>query len=122
MTSFEPPIGPSLFTRIAKGEIPSEIHYQDDQCFVISDIHPQAPVHLLIIPKLEIARLVDADSEHQALMGHLMLVAGEMARKFDIDEAFRLVINNGEGAGQTVFHLHLHIMGNKNFTEAELQN
>ena len=120
MSNFVPPVEPSIFTRISKGEIPSEIHYQDDQCFVISDINAQAPVHLLVIPKLEITRLVDANPEHQALLGHLMLVAGEMARKFDIDEAFRLVINNGEGAGQTVFHLHLHLMGNKNFKESEL--
>ena len=111
---------PSIFTRIINGEIPSEIHYQDDQCIVISDIQPQAPVHLLVIPKLELPRLVDANPEHKALLGHLMLVAGEMARKFGIGEAFRLVINNGEGAGQTVFHLHLHIMGDKTFTESAL--
>ncbi len=120
MSGFAPPAGPSIFTRIAKGEIPSEIHYQDDQCLVISDIQPQAPVHLLVIPKLEITRLVDANSEHQVLLGHLLLVAGEMARKFDIDESFRLVINNGEGAGQTVFHLHLHLMGDKDFEESDL--
>ena len=111
---------PSIFTRIIKGEIPSEIHYQDEHCIVISDIQPQAPVHLLVIPKLEIPRLVDSDSTHQALLGHLMLVVGEMARKFEIDEAFRLVINNGEGAGQTVFHLHLHILSDKKLSEGSL--
>jgi histidine triad (HIT) family protein len=113
---------PSIFTRILLGEIPAEILFEDDQCFVISDIAPQAPTHLLLIPKQEIPRLVDTDEAHQSLLGHLMLVVGKMAKKFGIDDAFRLVINNGEGAGQTVFHLHMHIMGNKKFNEADLQD
>ena len=110
----------SIFSRIISGEIPSDILYQDDQCFVIADIQPQAPTHLLLIPRQEIPRLVDAGKEHQGLLGHMMLVAGQMAKKFGIGDAFRLVINNGENAGQTVFHLHMHIMGNKKFDEADL--
>ena len=111
---------PSIFTRIIDGDIPSEIHYQDDLCIVISDIQPQAPVHLLIVPKLELPRLADATAEHKELLGHLMFVAGEMARKFGVDDAFRLVVNNGEEAGQTVFHLHLHLLANKKFSEGSL--
>lgn len=120
MSSFQKPEGPSIFTRILEGEIPSEILYQDDQCFVIADIAPKAPTHLLLIPRQEIPRLVDANEEHQSLLGHLMLVVGKVARQFETEDAFRLIINNGEGAGQTVFHLHMHIMGNKEFSEAEL--
>lgn len=120
MAVFTPPEGPSIFSRIIAGEIPSEILYQDDLCFVIADIQPQAPTHLLLIPKQEIPRLVDAREEHQSLLGHMMLVAGQMAQKFGIGDAFRLVINNGEDAGQTVFHLHMHIMGNKKLDEADL--
>ncbi len=122
MSQFKAPEGPSIFSRILAGEIPSEILYQDDQCFVIADIAPRAPVHLLVIPKQQITRLVDAEPTHQTLLGHLMLVAGRMARDYGIDDAFRLIVNNGEGAGQTVFHLHLHVMGNKKFNEADMQD
>jgi len=122
MSDFVAPEGPSVFKRIIDGEIPSEVLFQDDLCFVIADINPSAPTHLLLIPKQEIPRLVDASEEHKSLLGHMMLVAGDIARKFGIDDAFRLVINNGEGAGQTVFHLHMHIMGDKKFNEADLRN
>lgn len=122
MTAFSPPEGPSIFSRIIAGEIPSDILYQDDLCFVIADIQPKAPTHLLLIPKQEIPRLVDAKSEHQSLLGHMLLVAGQMAEKFGIGNAFRLVINNGEDAGQSVFHLHMHIMGDKKFSESELED
>lgn len=122
MPAFVPPEGPSIFSKIIQGEIPSDILYEDDLCFVIKDINPQAPTHLLLIPKQEIPRLVDANEEHQQLLGHMMLVAGKVAESFGIGDAFRLVINNGELAGQTVFHLHMHIMGNKKFNEADLKD
>ena len=92
------------------GEIPSELLYEDDQAIVIKDINPQAPIHILLIPRVKIPRLVDADVSHQALLGHLLLLAGKMAKQLGCDEAFRLIINNGADAGQTVFHLHLHIV------------
>ena len=111
---------PSIFSRIIAGEIPADLLYEDEQCIVIRDIQPKAPTHLLIIPKQPIPRLVDANEEHQALLGHLLLVVGKMARKTGVGDAFRLVINNGEGAGQTVFHLHMHLLGNKKFNEADL--
>jgi len=110
----------SIFTKIINREIPSEILYEDEQCIVIKDIQPKAPTHVLLIPKQQIPRLVDAKPEHQALLGHLMLTAGKVAEQLGVGEAFRLIINNGEGAGQTVFHLHLHIMGNREFTEGSL--
>lgn len=110
----------SIFGKIVRGEILVEKLHEDAQCVVIRDIHPRAPVHLLVIPKKPIAKLVDASSEDQALLGHLMLVAGQMAREQGVGEAFRLVVNNGSGAGQTVFHLHLHVLGNDNFTESDM--
>jgi len=111
---------PSIFSKIIEGEIPSDILYQDDQCFVIKDIAPKAPTHLLLIPKKPIPRLVDASEEDKALLGHLMIKAGEVAEKAGVGDAFRLIINNGEQAGQTVFHLHLHILGNTQFSEDTL--
>jgi len=103
----------SLFSRIIVREIPADIVYEDDLCIVINDIAPQAPVHMLVIPRLPIARLADANQQHRDILGHLMWVAGEVARQAGVDDAFRLVVNNGEGAGQTVFHLHLHVLANK---------
>ena len=110
----------SIFTRIINREIPSDILYEDDQCIAIKDIQPKAPTHVLLIPKEEIPRLVDAKPEHQALLGHLMVTAGRIAEQLGVGDAFRLIINNGEGAGQTVFHLHLHILANKQYEEGAL--
>ncbi len=110
----------SIFTRIINGEIPAEKVYQDDDCICIKDIAPKAPVHLLLIPRKPIPRLIDATADDQALLGRLMLKAGEIAEANGVGDAFRLLVNNGADAGQTVFHLHLHILGGKLFTEAEL--
>lgn len=111
---------PTIFARIIAGEIPTNFIYQDDICVCFNDIHPQAPTHVLIVPRKPIARLVDASVEDQAILGHLLLKAGDIARLLGVQDAFRMVINNGEGAGQTVFHLHLHLIANKKFTEAAL--
>ena len=102
----------TLFTRIINREIPAEIVYEDELCIVINDISPQAPVHMLVIPRKPIATLSDAAEEDKSILGHLMWVAGEVARQAGVADAFRLVVNNGEGAGQTVFHLHLHVLAN----------
>lgn len=110
----------SIFTRIIAGEIPAEKIYEDDDCICIKDIAPKAPIHLLLIPRKPIARLVDASAEDQALLGALMLKAGEIAREQGVGDAFRLIVNNGEQAGQTVFHLHLHILAGKPFSEEVL--
>ena len=98
----------TIFGKITRGEIPSDFLFADDHCVVIRDINPQAPTHVLIIPRKPIPRLVDSDPDDQALLGHLLLVAGRVAEDLGVGDAFRLIINNGEGGGQTVFHLHLH--------------
>lgn len=110
----------TLFTKIMNGDIPADIVYEDEHCIAIKDIAPKAPTHLLVIPRKPIPRLVEASAEDKALLGHLMLAVGDIAKKAGIDEAFRVVINNGADVGQTVFHLHLHILGNKTFSEDSL--
>ena len=110
----------TIFGKIISGEIPSEFIYEDEHCIAINDINPQAPVHVLVIPKQAIPRLVDAQAEDQALLGHLLLAASKIALQLGVADAFRLLINNGEDAGQTVFHLHLHIIAGRTFTEGEM--
>lgn len=110
----------TIFSKIISGQIPAEKIYEDDLCICIKDIAPQAPTHVLIIPRKAIPKVVDATAEDQAILGHLMLKAGEIARMLGVEEAFRLVINNGAGAGQTVFHLHVHLLANKAFREGSL--
>ena len=110
----------TLFSKIIKGEIPAEIIYEDEHCIAIKDIAPKAPVHLLVIPRKVIPRIIDAEAEDQALLGHLMLAAGKIAEQAGVGDAFRLIVNNGAGAGQTVFHLHVHILGGKGFSESSL--
>ena len=110
----------TLFTKIIDGDIPADILYQDEFCFCINDIQPQAPTHVLLIPRTPIPKLSDAKGCDAELLGQLMLRVGDVARQLKIDDAFRVVINNGEGAGQTVFHLHLHILAGKQFKENSL--
>lgn len=110
----------SLFEKMMDGEIPADIVYEDTDCIAINDISPQAPVHVLIIPRKRIPRLADATDDDRALLGQLMLKVGDIARQLGVDDAFRIVINNGEEAGQTVFHLHLHLLANKRFEEGHL--
>lgn len=104
---------PTLFSKIIAREIPADIVYEDEICLAFRDINPQAPVHLLLIPKQEIPKLADATAPDQALLGHMMLAAGKVARQLGVGDAFRLVVNNGANAGQTVFHLHLHILAGR---------
>ncbi|MEP0202352.1 MAG: histidine triad nucleotide-binding protein [Halioglobus sp.] len=110
----------TIFGKIISGDIPSEFIYEDEHCIAINDISPQAPVHVLVIPKRGIAKLADAQPDDQELLGHLLLAAGNVARQLGVDEAFRLIINNGEGAGQTVFHLHLHILAGGTLSEGRM--
>jgi len=105
----------TLFSKIIDGEIPADIVYEDELCLAFRDINPQAPVHVLVIPKQPIARLTDTGPDDQALLGHLFLKATEIAQQQGCGEAFRLVVNNGEAAGQSVFHLHVHILGGRAF-------
>lgn len=110
----------TLFSKIIKREIPAEIVYEDEFCICIKDIAPKAPVHVLLIPRKPIPRLVDATDEDRELLGHLMTRVGVIAKQLGIGDAFRTIINNGADAGQTVFHLHIHILGDKAFTEDKL--
>ena len=110
----------TIFGKIVSGEIPSEFLYEDEHCVAINDINPQAPVHVLVIPRRGIPRLVDAEADDQALLGHLLLAAGKVAQQLGVADAFRLIINNGPGAGQTVFHLHLHILAGHAFPEGHM--
>ncbi len=110
----------TIFGKIARGEIPSEFLYEDEHCFAINDINPQAPVHVLVIPKQDIPRLVDAAPDDQMLLGHLLLVAAKVAQQLGVSDAFRLIVNNGAGAGQTVFHLHLHMIAGREFAEGHM--
>ncbi len=110
----------TIFGKIVSGEIPSEFIYEDEHCVAINDINPQAPVHVLVIPRKGIPRLVDAEPSDQELLGHLMLAAGKVAEQLGVADAFRLIVNNGAGAGQTVFHLHLHILAGRAFAEGHM--
>lgn len=103
----------TLFSKIIAREIPADIVYEDEHCLAFRDINPQAPIHVLLVPKQEISRLTDANGEDQVLLGHLLLAAGTVARQLGVADAFRLVVNNGAAAGQTVFHLHLHILAGR---------
>ena len=103
----------TLFGKILRRELPADIVYEDELCLAFRDINPQAPTHVLLIPKQEIARLSDAGAGDQALLGHLLLAANKVARQLGIEDAYRLVVNNGAAAGQSVFHLHLHILAGR---------
>lgn len=103
-----------LFCRIIAGEIPGEFVHQDEQCVVIRDINPQAPTHLLVIPKDHLESLDEASQRDEALLGHLLRVGARVANDHGHgDGGYRTVINTGEGAGQSVFHLHVHVLGGR---------
>ena len=102
-----------IFCRIAAGEIPAQKLYEDEQCLVFRDIQPVAPTHLLVIPKQHIQSQAHAMEEHEALLGHLMRVAAESASKESLTKGFRVVVNTGDEGGQTVNHLHLHVLGGR---------
>src|SRR5579859_4649646 len=104
----------TLFEKIAAREIPSDVVYEDDLVLAIRDIHPQAPVHILIFPKRVLRRIAEARAEDGKILGHLLLKAGEVAEKVGLTKnGYRLVINNGPNGGETVPHLHVHILGGR---------
>lgn len=107
----------NVFQKIIDEELPAEKVHEDEMCVAFRDANPQAPTHILVVPRKEIVNLMDADSTDKELLGHLMLTAREVARQEGLEEdGFRLVVNNGEGVGQTVFHLHLHVLGGRSFS------
>jgi len=103
----------TIFSKIIRREIPADIVYEDNLAIAFKDVTPQAPVHILVIPKQAIAKLSDAESEDHALMGHLLLTAKRVADQAGLTNGYRLVINTGEDGGQTVYHLHIHILGGR---------
>ncbi len=106
----------TIFTKIINREIPADIVYEDDLCLAFRDIKPRAPVHILIIPKKSLPKLNDAAESDQALLGHLMLTAQKVAEMEGVADAFRLVLNNGAGAGQEIFHMHFHLLAGRSFS------
>ncbi len=107
---------PTLFEKILAGDIPAEIAYQDDLAFVIHDISPQAPVHVLIIPKKPVARLDETNEEDTQLLGHLLLLAKKMAGTLNLKDGYRVIINNGPDGGESVPHMHVHVVGGRKMT------
>jgi len=103
----------TIFSKIIRREIPANIIYEDDLALAFQDIHPQAPVHVLVIPKKPIPKLADATPEDQAILGHLLLTVKAVAEAAGLKDGYRVVINTGEDGGQTVYHLHLHILGGR---------
>ncbi len=105
----------TIFSKVISGELPSDKVYEDDQCIAFRDIAPQAPTHILVIPRKAISRLSEAEASDGPLLGHLLLVAARVAKSEGLHDS-RLVINDGAGAGQTVFHLHVHVLGGRSLT------
>ena len=105
----------TIFGKIARGELKADLVYQDDRAVAFRDISPQAPTHILVIPRKPIPRLSASAAEDDALLGHLLAVARKVASEQGLSD-FRLVVNDGAGAGQTVFHLHVHVLGGRPFS------
>lgn len=103
----------TIFSKIIRREIPANIVYEDDLALAFKDINPQAPVHILVIPKKPIPQLAEAEADDQSILGHLLLTAKRVAQEAGLTNGYRVVINNGVEAGQTVFHMHLHILGGR---------
>lgn len=100
-----------IFCKIVRGEIPSRKVYEDDDVLAFHDIQPQAPVHLLVVPKIHIASLYEADMSHQAVLGKMLALSGRLAREQGAGDGFRTIINTGRVGGQEVYHLHMHVFG-----------
>jgi histidine triad (HIT) family protein len=103
----------TIFGKIIRKEIPADIVYEDDLAIAFRDVQPQAPVHILVIPKKPIPKLADAEAEDSALLGHLLLTVKKVAEQVGLQKGYRIVINTGADGGQTVYHMHLHILGGR---------
>ncbi|MBW4508712.1 MAG: histidine triad nucleotide-binding protein [Scytonematopsis contorta HA4267-MV1] len=106
----------TIFSKIIRKEIPADIVYEDDLALAFRDINAQAPVHILVISKKPIAKLSDATPDDQALLGHLLLTVKKVAEQAGLNNGYRLVVNTGDDGGQTVYHMHLHILGGRQMT------
>lgn len=107
-------MGDCIFCKIACGEIPCRKVYEDDEVLAFHDINPVAPVHFMLVPKLHLASLAEAEDEHAALLGRMLLLVPKLAHEQGLENGFRTVINTGKGGGQEVFHLHIHVIGGGN--------
>lgn len=107
---------PTIFERIISREIPARIEYEDEHCIVLHDIQPQAPVHLLIVSKKLIPRVAEATAADEPALGHMLVVSGIVAKKLQLAEGFRLVINNGPFGCESVPHLHIHLLAKRQMT------
>jgi histidine triad (HIT) family protein len=103
----------TVFQKIIARQIPAKIIWEDDDAIAFDDVNPQAPVHVLIVPKRVVPRLADATESDRALLGKLLLVAGDLAKKLDLSSGYRVVINSGPDAGESVPHLHVHLLGKR---------
>ncbi len=103
----------TIFGRIIRREIPARIEHEDDLCLAFHDVAPQAPVHVLVIPKRAIASLADVAVDDQSLLGHLIVVATQLAARLGLGDGYRLVVNSGRNGGQSVDHLHVHLLGGR---------
>ncbi|MGB1581404.1 MAG: histidine triad nucleotide-binding protein [Nevskiales bacterium] len=103
----------TLFEKIIEGDIPGDIVHEDEHCVAFRDVNPQAPLHVLVVPRKPIPKLAEASVEDQAVLGHLMLTCSKVAADAGYGDAFRVAINNGAEAGQSVFHLHLHVLAGR---------
>ena len=109
-------MGETIFAKIIAGEIPADIIYEDDSCVAFRDANPQAPVHFLVVPRKPIERLQTMNTEDEGLIGHIHSVITQLVEQEKIADAYRVVVNSGSGAGQTVFHLHFHVLGGRSLS------
>ncbi|XP_003963878.1 adenosine 5'-monophosphoramidase HINT1 [Takifugu rubripes] len=107
------PGGDTIFGKVIRKEIPANIIYEDDLCVAFHDISPQAPTHILVVPKKPIAQLSQAEDDDKLLLGHLTLVAKKLAKDAGLENGYRVVINDGSDGGQSVYHIHLHVLGGR---------
>ncbi|XP_049456399.1 histidine triad nucleotide-binding protein 1 [Epinephelus fuscoguttatus] len=107
------PGGDTIFGKIVRKEIPANFLYEDDQCVAFPDVAPQAPTHILVVPKKPIVQLSQAEDDDAALLGHMMIVARKCAKDAGLTKGYRIVINDGPDGGQSVYHIHLHILGGR---------
>lgn len=105
--------GDTIFGKIIRKEIPADIVHEDDLCLAFKDLNPQAPVHVLVIPKKPISAISKAENGDKELLGHLMLTAAKVAKDLKLDDGYRIVVNDGSNGGQEVFHIHLHVLGGR---------
>ncbi|XP_028278451.1 adenosine 5'-monophosphoramidase HINT1 [Parambassis ranga] len=107
------PGGDTIFGKIVRKEIPVNFIYEDDQCVAFPDVSPQAPTHILVVPKKPIVQLSQAQEEDAALLGHMMIVAKKCAQEAGLSKGYRIVINDGPDGGQSVYHIHIHVLGGR---------